>query len=186
MTPKKWRALCEPETLPVSSLTQTPPRAENPSAAESSALRANGVSEAVPSTRTRASSERTSRRARRRTAPEVGGVEQVRKRTYGFSSSSSAETRPAGRARGAARGRRRRRAGVRAAERIGLARRRRCPATSADEPALAGRSDAQHARPGVELLDQLVPLGSGRLPAQNAGCGGPRTPRSARPAARPR
>ena len=38
-TPKRWRALCEPETLPVSSLTQTPPVRQKPRARLSSELR---------------------------------------------------------------------------------------------------------------------------------------------------
>ncbi len=59
--PKRWRALCEPETLPVSSFTQTPPAAgEARGRRESGPLRANGVSRKPwPSTSATAASSRS-------------------------------------------------------------------------------------------------------------------------------
>jgi hypothetical protein len=54
---KRWRALCDPATLRVSSLTQMPPDGANPSAADSSSARASGVRRnPVPATRATASS----------------------------------------------------------------------------------------------------------------------------------
>jgi hypothetical protein len=54
---KMCLALCEPPTLAVSSFTQMPPVAENPSASDSSSLRVSGVrKKPVPATRDTASS----------------------------------------------------------------------------------------------------------------------------------
>ena len=60
-TPMRCRPLCEPDTLPVSSLTHTPPPAEKARASLSSRLRANGVARKPrpPAAATEASSEAT-------------------------------------------------------------------------------------------------------------------------------
>ena len=60
MAPIRWRALCEPETFPVSSLTQTPPEISNPSRSLSGPDRANGVTvKPCPSTAATARSSRS-------------------------------------------------------------------------------------------------------------------------------
>ena len=60
--PNRWRALCEPETLPVSSLTHTPPCPANAEASLKLALRSKGVTRnPAPSTRARSWSSRSMR-----------------------------------------------------------------------------------------------------------------------------
>ena len=71
-TPKRWRALCEPETLPVSSLTQRPPGAAKPRRA-SQARRADERRDPEAVHRrhaaTASSSSRTRPRSGRRSSP---------------------------------------------------------------------------------------------------------------------
>ena len=140
-TPNRWRALCEPETLPVSSLTQTPPAPEKPSAvAQLVASRERRDAEAVAVHRaTRSSSGGRARRNSHRRRPRRGDVIGVEQRPVAHerirSTSPAGNRSAAGRARAAARGRRRRPAGVRAAERVRVVRRRARAAAGADEPA---------------------------------------------------
>ena len=71
-TSKRWRALCEPETFPVSSLTQTPPAAREAERASSARRCARTASTAkpVPVDRrdARVEAARRARRSRRRRA----------------------------------------------------------------------------------------------------------------------
>ncbi len=88
--PKRWRALCEPDTLPVSSLTQTPPAAEKPRASESGPLRMNGViPNPWPSTRATAVSSRCTRPTYSASLQPTARARlyawnRVRQRTYGL------------------------------------------------------------------------------------------------------
>ena len=198
-TPNRWRALCEPETLPVSSFTQTPPRLREPEARRSGpVLRANGVTdEAVPVDRGDRVVEAAHELAEGSVGEAAGSgevvrVEQLRYRTNGFGSWSSIGEAEAsrGRARAATRGRRRRRDSAFGQRKgygsPGIRRRRR---TRRRRAGSAGRSQRlQDARPGVELVDQVVPAGDDLAqPApERRGRGGPRSPRARCPAARPR
>ena len=117
-TPKRWRALCEPETLPVSSFTQTPPvRREAEPVAELVAARERRGREAVAVDGRDALVERCGRARRTRRRPcrpptrDVVRVEQpavADERVRLARRRREAHARR-GRARGAGRGRRRRR-----------------------------------------------------------------------------
>ena len=201
MTPKRCRPLCEPETLPVSSLTQRPLRPEPEARASAGAALRQG-----------SRGSRVRRRPRRRASSSATSVQNSRVGQSADRGKVGTEYRRSTVAdeRLRARGRRRSASPVRVArrlqnvidvivpgragrtsERIGRARRpgdagvpqprRRRPDSRASPR--AGRRAAVR----VELRDHLVPRrAAGRAGrARTTGAAAPRTPPATRPAVRP-
>ena len=166
--------MCEPDTLCVSSFTQTPPRAENPSWSQSSSFRANGVA-TNPSPSTSAIA-RSSRLTSSQNSSSPCRPQRQRGRHgagAGSGETGSAECPPGtarctGRGSRAGRGRCRRR---RRHSRIGTdtARRRVRFARNPRRPGDWRRG--QRLQPpvrGVELVDQRVPPGTARAAASRS------------------